>query len=194
MNKIKYKYPLLNRRVFFMKKILIIFIIIVILVITFNTVNAEVLLIPDEAIRMRVIPNSNDEADITIKNKVKNQLQTEMVYLLKDATSINESRQIINNNLKKIDAEISSLLKKENYNLGYNLNYSLNYFPEKTYKGVKYKEGYYESVLVTLGEGKGDNWWCVLFPPLCLIEADETTSKNDVEYKFFIKEIIDKFF
>ena len=177
-----------------MKKILIIFIIIVILVITFNTVNAEVLLIPDEAIRMRVIPNSNDEADITIKNKVKNQLQTEMVYLLKDATSINESRQIINNNLKKIDAEISSLLKKENYNLGYNLNYSLNYFPEKTYKGVKYKEGYYESVLVTLGEGKGDNWWCVLFPPLCLIEADETTSKNDVEYKFFIKEIIDKFF
>lgn len=177
-----------------MKKIFIIFIIIIILAITFNTVNAEVLLIPDEAIRMRVIPNSNDEADITIKNKVKNQLQNEMVYLLKDATSINESRQIINNNLKKIDAEISSLLKKENYNLGYNLNYSLNYFPEKTYKGVKYKEGYYESVLVTLGEGKGDNWWCVLFPPLCLIEADETTSKNDVEYKFFIKEIIDKFF
>ncbi|MBQ9011225.1 MAG: stage II sporulation protein R, partial [Bacilli bacterium] len=53
------------------------------------------------------------------------------------------------------------------------------------YKGVKYKEGYYESLLVTLGKGKGDNWWCVLFPPLCLIEADES---SDVQYKSFVKE------
>ena len=55
-------------------------------------------------------------------------------------------------------------------------------------KGIEYDEGYYESLLITLGEGKGDNWWCVLFPPLCLIEAEEST---EVEYKSFIKEIIE---
>ena len=60
----------------------------------------------------------------------------------------------------------------------------------KDYVGVKYPEGEYESLVITLGEGKGDNWWCVLFPPLCLVEAEEHT---DVEYKFFVKEIIDKY-
>ena len=62
--------------------------------------------------------------------------------------------------------------------------------PEKEYKGVKYKEGYYESWVITLGEGEGNNWWCVLFPPLCLVEAEEA---DEVEYKFFIKELIDKY-
>ena len=54
-----------------------------------------------------------------------------------------------------------------------------------------YNEGYYESVVVTLGEGLGDNWWCVLFPPLCMIEAEEST---DVEYTTIVKEVIDKYF
>ena len=50
----------------------------------------------------------------------------------------------------------------------------------------------YESLVITLGTGEGDNWWCVLFPPLCLVEADENTT-SDAEYTFFIKEIIDKY-
>ena len=54
-----------------------------------------------------------------------------------------------------------------------------------------YDGGYYNSLVVTLGDGEGDNWWCVLFPPLCLMEENETTS--DVEYKFFVKSIIEKF-
>ena len=68
-----------------------------------------------------------------------------------------------------------------------------NYFPQKEFKGVTYEEGYYESLVVTLGSGSGDNWWCVLFPPLCLLEAEES-EKDDVEYQFFVKELIDKYF
>lgn len=71
------------------------------------------------------------------------------------------------------------------------LIFGFNYFPSKKYKGITYKDGYYESLVVTLGEGKGDNWWCVLFPPLCLLEAEEST---DVEYKSYVKELIDKYF
>jgi len=48
----------------------------------------------------------------------------------------------------------------------------------------------YESLLVTLGSGKGDNWWCVLFPPLCLLEAEES---DKIEYKFFVQELIEKY-
>jgi len=93
--------------------------------------------------------------------------------------------------LDLVKGNVSDVLKERNYNLGYDVKYGYNYFPVKEYKGVKYNEGYYESLLVTLGEGKGDNYWCVLFPPLCLIEGDES---DDVHYKSLIEEIIKKYF
>ena len=83
-------------------------------------------------------------------------------------------------------------LKNLGYDKDYKINYGYNYFPKKKYKSVTYKEGMYESLVITLGTGEGDNWWCVLFPPLCLVEADESTT-SDAEYTFFIKEIIDKY-
>ena len=70
----------------------------------------------------------------------------------------------------------------------------MNYFPEKKYKGTVYKEGEYESLVVTLGDGLGANFWCVLFPPLCLLDAEDEEQLSNVEYKSFIKELIDKYF
>lgn len=146
--------------------------------------------IPDSAIRIRILANSNTDYDQEIKNEVKENIQKYMYDLLKDSKNISEAESIINNNLNKIDSKVGATLHSLDYNLPYNVNFGLNYFPKKIYKGIEYDEGYYESLLITLGEGKGDNWWCVLFPPLCLIEAEEST---EVEYKSFIKEIIDKY-
>ena len=89
-----------------------------------------------------------------------------------------------------IDNKVDKLLKKENYKLGYSINFGYNYFPEKEFKGITYEEGMYESLLINLGEAKGNNWWCVLFPPLCLLEAEES---EEVEYKVFIQELIEKY-
>ena len=80
----------------------------------------------------------------------------------------------------------------ESFNVEYTINYGNNYFPEKEYKGVMYPEGNYESLVITLGSGLGENWWCVLFPPLCLLEAEEEET-NSVNYTFYIKEVIEKF-
>ena len=55
------------------------------------------------------------------------------------------------------------------------------------YKGIKYKEGYYESLVISIGDSKGDNWWCVLFPNFCLVDTN-----NDHEYKLYFKEIFNK--
>ena len=68
----------------------------------------------------------------------------------------------------------------------------LNYFPSKNYKGVLYQAGNYESLVITLGEGLGANFWCVLFPPLCLLD-NETEDVSEVEYKFYVKKILDEF-
>ena len=174
-----------------MKKTIIVFIIMILAYLIIGNVVAKANIIPDDAIRIRIIANSNSEYDQEIKNKVKDQVEYDMYNVLKNTEELEEARQKIIENLDYIEKNIDKTLQNEDYTLPFEINFGLNYFPEKEFKGIKYKEGYYESVVVTLGEGLGDNWWCVLFPPLCLIEAEEST---DVEYTTMIKTIIDKYF
>ena len=169
------------------------FIIILGILITYliiGNMSVDAVKIPDEAIRLRVVANSDTEYDQNIKLKVKTEVEKEMFRLLKNTKGIEEARTVINDNLDIIDSKIGSLLLKENYKLGYDINFGYNYFPEKEFNGVTYEEGMYESLLITLGKGEGENWWCVLFPPLCLLEAEES---DEVEYKLFIQELIEKY-
>ncbi len=175
-----------------MKKTLL-FIIILGVILLFPKTEATEIKIPNEAIRIRVIANSNSKEDQTIKSVVRKDLEKSVYTLLKDTTEINIARNIIENKIPVLSKNIKKTLEVNNYNQDFNINFGKNYFPEKEYKGIKYEEGMYESLVVSLGEGKGSNWWCVLFPPLCLMEAKENDNIDDVEYQFFIKKIIDKY-
>lgn len=165
-----------------MKKIIVFLFIFVTSVTLIN--NKDNILIPDEAIRFRVIANSNELEDQTLKMEIKTEVEKELFELIKDANSIDDARNMIKNNL--------NLVKKilNEHNIEYDVNYGNNYFPEKEYKGIIYKSGNYESLVITLGEGIGDNWWCVLFPPLCML--DERQNLENTEYQFFAKELINK--
>lgn len=143
------------------------------------------LLIPDNAIRFRIIANSNSEEDQNLKLEVKSDVEKELYKLVSTAKDIDEARTIIENNLDKVD----NILKK--YNVTYDISYGDNYFPKKTYKGIDYSEGFYESLVITVGEGLGENWWCVLFPPLCYLDSQE--SLQDAEYELYATKIINKF-
>ena len=176
-----------------MKKAMFLFLGIILIYIVIGNVMAKNDIIPDDAIRIRVIANSNSEYDQQIKNKVKDTLEYDMYNILKNTTDLQEARNLIKSNLDNVEKNIDKTLQKEEYKLPFKINFGLNYFPEKEYKGIIYNEGYYESVVVTLGEGLGDNWWCVLFPPLCMLEAEETDT-TDVEYTTLTKTIIDKYF
>lgn len=188
MNKKNKIRPLLNRRADFnMKKIIILIIFIIAFYVISPKIVEGAIKIPEDSIRIRIVPNSNSKEDQKIKRKVKKGIQNTMYNLLKEKKDSDNAEKIIKSNLPKIDNEVNEILKRQNYNLDYNIKYGYNYFPEKNYKGIKYEEGYYKSLLITLGEGKGDNWWCVLFPPLCLIEAEENTQ---VEYKSLVQEIL----
>jgi stage II sporulation protein R len=148
-------------------------------------------IIPDEAIRFRILANSNSEYDQNIKEKVSTELQKKMYSTLQNTDNIDSARIKIKSNLNAFATTVDNVLEEEKYNLGYKMDFGIHYFPDKKYKGLEYEEGDYESLLVQLGDGRGDNWWCVLFPPLCLLEAEEST---EVEYKFFVQELIDKYF
>ena len=174
-----------------MKKTILIVLLIIITYMVIGNVFTNKIVIPKEAIRVRVVANSNSNYDQTIKLKVKELLKIKLKDLVSDTDNINTFRKKITNNLSIFSNEIKNILDENNYNLPLNINYGLNYFPEKTFKGVTYNDGYYESLVVTLGDGLGENWWCVLFPPLCLIEATEGDS---IEYTTLVNEILNKYF
>ncbi len=174
-----------------MKKVLAILSVIIIIFISTKT--TEDVIIPTDSIRIRVVAHSNNAYDQMVKQVVRNSIEGKINELLIDAKTIEEARDIIKDNMDMIDNDVKVALNTNGYNVSYNVDYGYHLFPEKKYKGVSYDEGYYESIVITLGDGKGDNWWCVLFPPLCLMESDPQDIE-EIEYKSFIKEIIDKYF
>lgn len=155
--------------------------------------NSNKVIIPKEAIRFRVIANSNSNIDQSKKKKIAKELSYDVVDILSKTNSIEEARKTLQSNINNFETTVKEIVKEENYETTVNIDYGNHYFPEKTYKGVTYEEGEYESLVVTLGKGEGENFWCVLFPPLCLLEAEENET-SEVEYKSFIKELIDKYF
>lgn len=164
-----------------MKKIIVI-VLILIFLISLNT--SEEIIIPEDSIRFRIIANSNDIEDQELKLEIRNELNNTLFTKLNKATTKEEAKQIITEN-KPI---IENVLKK--YNIDYQINYGYNYFPEKEYKGITYSSGNYESLVISLGEAAGNNWWCVMYPPLCLIDSEENMGEK--EYKLYIKELIEK--
>ena len=174
-----------------MKRFFIIFILFLTLVIYIDKYDSNYYVIPDDSIRIRIIANSDSFDDQYIKIKVKKLIEPVIEEDLRSSSSLKESRFIIKNNLDKYDSMISSYLVDNSYNDKFSINYGSNYFPEKEYKGVKYESGNYESLVIKLGSGMGDNWWCVMFPPICSLEVEEN---SDIEYKVFVKELFDKYF
>lgn len=166
-----------------MKKI--IYIVLILITFSYFLNNKESLLIPNDSIRFRIIANSNSNIDQNTKIKIKQDLQKNFFPLLENAKTKEETKNIIKENESVIKKTLNS------YNIPYTINYGSNYFPQKEYKGITYEDGDYESLVISLGEAKGNNWWCVMYPPLCMLESN-SDKYEDVEYKFYIEEVLSK--
>ena len=169
----------------------ILFLTIIVTFLIYNELKEDTVIIPDTAIRLRVIPNSNSSLDQSMKNKVKEYLENNTYQILKEEDNIEEARKIIKDNIPELEENITKIFNDNNYNMNYTVNYGYNYFPNKEYRGIKYNEGYYESIVISIGEAEGDNWWCVLFPNLCIVDLE---AKDNLEYNSWIIEKINKIF
>ncbi|MBU9724361.1 MULTISPECIES: stage II sporulation protein R [Bacillaceae] len=166
-------------------------------------VQADEILIPEESIRLRILANSNSPIDQQVKHNIRNAVNaqiTEWVELLDD---VDDARDIIGENIDDLNSIVGEELEKVGNDESYNVSLTETSFPTKLYGDRLYPAGDYEAVLIELGDGQGDNWWCVLFPPLCFLdfsngdavahEADETPkeeeNEEEVEVSFFIVEI-----
>lgn len=151
---------------------------------------SQEIIIPKESIRFRIIADDNTEASEEIKFKIKMLIELELSEILDEKDNFLSSKVKIENSLKRLENKVNSMLKKEKILESVQISYGSHFFPEKFYNGVKYESGFYESLVVILGNGLGNNWWCVLFPPLCNLENKNYSNE---EYKLLVWEIIKKY-
>jgi stage II sporulation protein R len=135
-----------------------------------QTSSLQPVVIPDEAIRLRILANSDSPEDQQLKRKVRDAVNAEITKWVKDLTSIEEARNVIQSHLKEIEQIAKEVTIKENKKQSVKVEFGKVQFPTKFYGQYLYPAGEYEAILITLGEGNGANWWCVLFPPLCFLD------------------------
>lgn len=135
--------------------------------------------IASKIIRFHVIANSDSKSDQALKLKVRDKVLEYMQPKLKNSKSIDESRKIIKQNNEKIIAIANKVIQENGYNYSVTSTLSNENFPIKTYGNITLPQGKYEAYRIIIGSGEGQNWWCVMFPPVCFVDI----TKGEVSYK-----------
>lgn len=144
--------------------------------------------IANEVIRFHVLANSNSKEDQDLKLKVRDGILNEFKDQLNSSKNINETRQIILSNIDNIEKCSEKIIKEQGYNYQVSASLSFDEFPTKDYGDISFPAGEYETLRIVIGSGEGNNWWCVMFPPLCFV--DVTHSKIPNEDKKELKTIL----
>ncbi|HHT7187604.1 TPA: stage II sporulation protein R [Bacillus cereus] len=139
--------------------------------------------IPKEAVRLRILANSDSEKDQALKRKVRDEVKAQIDGWVADLTSFEEARKVIQSHIPEIEKTVANTLKREGSKESFQVKFSKDVkFPTKVYGNFIYPAGEYEAVLITIGEGEGANWWCVLFPPMCFLDFSSGTAVRKEEH------------
>lgn len=144
--------------------------------------------IADEILRFHVLANSDSKEDQALKLKVKNQVVLYMQEILKQCNSKQEAKRLLKDNTGRILQIAEQVIKEEGYDYGVTARLENTYFPVKTYGEFVFPEGVYEAYRILIGNAEGKNWWCVMFPSLCMV--NETYSVVPDESKIKLKEVL----
>ena len=137
-----------------------------------------------EYLRIHIRANSNEYCDQKIKYEIRDLVVQSLTPQIKNCTSKSAAINILNNNKSAIKALIDGFLAKNGFNYSCNISICEENFPTRVYEGVTLEAGYYDALIIELGSASGDNWWCVVYPPLCFFGND------DVEYRSIIADWI----
>lgn len=142
--------------------------------------------IAPEIIRFHVRANSDNKKDQELKLQVRDYLLTTIYEDLGSSASKSEIKDYILQNKTELETLSDTFIQTQGFDYKTTIQISQQYFPEKTYGDMTFPNGSYEAVTVAIGSGKGHNWWCVLYPPLCFTDAVYAempdTSKNTLEH------------
>lgn len=127
--------------------------------------------IASQIIRLHVIANSDETADQTLKKEVKDQVVTYLRSKMNQAASIQSARQVICQEMDALKQIAEKKIRQEGYDYPVTVSLGTTYFPVKEYGDMAFPAGDYEALRVQIGESKGRNWWCVMYPSLCLVDG-----------------------
>lgn len=142
------------------------------------TANDEVV-IPNDAIRLRILANSDSEEDQALKRKVRDAVNAEITNWVADLTSKEAAKQLLKDKQPEIQKIAEKVVMEESSDQTVKVKFGKVDFPTKLYGEFLYPAGEYEAILITLGAGEGANWWCVLFPPLCFLDFSNSVAVSD---------------
>lgn len=179
--------------------ILLILLILYTFVSAFYYSNAVCSDISDSVFRLHVIANSDSPTDQNLKYIVRDSIIDYINEISSSATSKEEVLQIAKSNISEIQSIAINTVRKEGYDYSVNVEVGNFVFPKKTYGDITFPPGFYDALKVEIGEAKGQNWWCVMFPPLCFVDVtsgivpDESKLKmqenlSQEEYKLISQE------
>lgn len=147
----------------------------------------------NEVLRIHIRANSNSAGDQAVKYQVKTAITDFITPLLTEATTKQRAIAVINDNLKSIQQIAQNVLNKNSFNYYATAKIKNEYFPTRDYNNTIFPAGQYDALLIELGSANGDNWWCVVYPPLCFVGAYDTGG-NNIVYQSKLLEIIQSFF
>ncbi len=143
-------------------------------------------------LRLHVIADSDSKADQQVKMEVRDAVLELTKDGILECENAQEAKEYIEENLEIIVATANDTLEKNGFDYKAQARLSISHFPDKEYCGVRYPEGDYEALRVVLGDGDGQNWWCVMFPPLCISELE--AEADEAEYTSFFAEALGELF
>lgn len=143
-----------------------------------------------DCVRIHVRADSNSDEAQAVKMKVSEKVVEYLTPVLAVCRTADEAKSAISKNLSGIEQVAVKVLKENGFDYGAKASLRSEKFPTRVYDGITFDGGVYDALIVELGSGKGDNWWCVAFPPLCFVP--EQNSQN-FKYRSLIVELIRKF-
>ena len=142
----------------------------------------------DKLIRFHVIANSDSDEDQNLKLKVRDAIIDYLQPKLLESESIEESESIIKKEYSELEKISKNIILENGYNYDIQVGIDYSEFPTKQYSNVILPAGEYKALRIIIGEGKGKNWWCVMFPPLCFVDEQKGIIDKDTDDK--LREIL----
>ena len=133
----------------------------------------------DNVLRLHVLANSDSEEDQTLKLKVRDAILERSSELFGKSESIEEAAESINANIDAITEVARKVIAENGYDYPVSVTLTNEHYPTRSYEALSFPSGAYLSLRVMIGEAEGQNWWCVLFPPLCLSAATDKAVAED---------------
>jgi len=142
----------------------------------------------EQFLRIHIRANSNGQEDQDLKIKVKERLVDFLTPYLAECDTKQKAANKLNGLIKEIEKTACEEIKLNGFNYRVFAKISRQEFPARSYDGLVLDAGFYDALIVEIGEGKGDNWWCVVYPPLCFINFE---SGKGIKYKSKLLEVIE---